>query len=80
MKALMIQKYQKNYLKLNNENLLKKLTEEADEEPVTSDLAETDSDDTETEPPVPEEEDEYLIGTMPQFTHSAEEDGWAVGW
>ena len=48
---------------------------EADEEPATSDLAETDSDDTETEPPVPEEEDEVDWDNVP-----AEEDGWAVGW
>ena len=48
---------------------------EAHEEPVTSDLAETDSDDTETEPPVPEEEDEVDWDNVP-----AEEDGWAVGW
>ena len=48
---------------------------EAHEEPVTSDLAETDSDDTETEPPVPEEEDEIDWDNAP-----AEEDGWAVGW
>ena len=48
---------------------------EADEEPATSDLAETDSDDTETEPPVPEEEDEVDWDNAP-----AQEDGWAVGW
>ena len=48
---------------------------EADEEPAISDLAETDSDDTETEPPVPEEEDEVSWDNVP-----AEEDGWAVGW
>jgi len=48
---------------------------EADEEPVTSDLAETDSDDTETEPSVPEEEDEVDWDNAP-----TEEDGWAVGW
>ena len=48
---------------------------EADEEPATSDLAETDSDDTETEPPVPEEEDEVDWDNVP-----AEDDGWAVGW
>ena len=48
---------------------------EADEEPATSDLAETDSDDTETEPPVPEEEDEVDWDNAP-----AQEGGWAVGW
>ena len=48
---------------------------EADEEPPTSDLAETDSDDTETEPPAPEEEDEVDWDNAP-----AQEDGWAVGW
>ena len=48
---------------------------EADEEPATSDSAETDLDDTETEPPVPEEEDEVDWDNVP-----AEEDGWAVGW
>ena len=48
---------------------------EAHEEPVTSDLAETDSDDTETEPPVPEEEDEVDWDNAP-----AQEGGWAVGW
>ena len=48
---------------------------EADEEPATSDLAETDSDDTETEPPAAEEEDEVDWDNAP-----AEEDGWAVGW
>ena len=48
---------------------------EADEEPATSDLAETDSDDTETEPPAPEEEDEVDWDNAP-----AQEDGWAVGW
>ena len=48
---------------------------EADEEPATSDLAETDSDDTETEPPGPEEEDEVDWDNAP-----AQEDGWAVGW
>ena len=49
--------------------------EEADEEPVTSDLAETDSDDTETEQPTSEEEDEVDWDNV-----SDEEDGWAVGW
>ena len=49
--------------------------EEADEEPITSDLAETDLDDTETEPPEPEDEDEVDWDNVP-----AEEDGWAVGW
>ena len=48
---------------------------EADEEPATSDLAETDSDDTETEPPASEEEDEVDWDNAP-----AQEDGWAVGW
>ena len=48
---------------------------EADEDPATSDLAETDSDDTETEPPAPEEEDEVDWDNAP-----AQEDGWAVGW
>ena len=50
--------------------------EEIDEEPVTSDLVETYSDDTETEQSAPEDEGEVDWDESP----AAEEDGWAVGW
>ena len=49
--------------------------EETDEEPVTSDLVETYSDETETEQSAPEDDDE-----VDWDDSSTEEDGWAVGW